>query len=110
MRKFGRAVTVYHETRRNRSVVAEGKDMLWQHLRHFVAGRLSRRRYLWLHLTVGLLFSLALVFVFSRIVRDVSSGGALTRFDTSFGLALAEDRRSLPALRAGHGLHAAGRL
>lgn len=73
--------------------------MLWQHLRQFVASRLSRRRYLGLHLTVGLLLSLALVFAFSRIARDVSGGGALTRFDNTFGLALAENRRALPALR-----------
>ena len=73
--------------------------MVWEHLHEKVAARLSRRRYLGLHLTLGLLFSLALVFAFSVLGHHANGQGALSRFDTAFGLWLADHRRGEMLLR-----------
>jgi undecaprenyl-diphosphatase len=72
--------------------------MRWQRWREFL-GRLSRRQYLAVHLLVGLLLSVLLVFVFAQIARRVSGDDPLTQFDTALGLRLAELRREAPALR-----------
>src|SRR5215472_11619080 len=66
--------------------------MLWQR-------PLSRRRYVGLHLTIGLLLSLALALVFSVVGRHANDNSALSDFDTSFGLSLAGSRQQAPALR-----------
>ena len=73
--------------------------MGWGHLHRFVRGGVSRRRYLGLHLTVGLLLSLGLVFAFSILGRHANGRGALSHFDTSFGLWLADRRSGEPLAR-----------
>ena len=73
--------------------------MGWQHVRHFLSRRVSRKEYLGLHLTVGLVLSLLLAVCFGLVARQVDHGGALTEFDTTLGQRLAEHRAAAPVLR-----------
>jgi undecaprenyl-diphosphatase len=73
--------------------------MTWQRLRGFIARRLSPEEYLGLHLTVGLLLSLALLFLFAAVARSVEADRHLTQFDRTLGLALQKDRQENPWTR-----------
>jgi undecaprenyl-diphosphatase len=72
--------------------------MRWLQWRTFL-GRLSRRQYVGVHLAVGLLLSLLLVFAFAQVARRANTDSPLTQFDTTVGLRLAEVRQEAPALR-----------
>jgi membrane protein DedA with SNARE-associated domain/membrane-associated phospholipid phosphatase len=54
----------------------------------FITARFARGEYLGLHLTVGLLVSLAALWLFGGVTEDVIHNDPLTRFDVSFGAAL----------------------
>ncbi len=73
--------------------------MGWQHVRQFLSRRLSRKEYLGLHLTAGLLLSVLLAVAFGMVARQVDRGGALTEFDATLGRRLAEHRGLAPVLR-----------
>lgn len=68
--------------------VVESPRMEHVHERHpraweFIAARFARGEYLGLHLTVGLLVSLAALWIFGAITEDVVSGDPLTQFDVT---------------------------
>lgn len=93
-------VTLYLLTRwfgANRERVAGGVAARWSHVlesprlervhqRHpraweFIAARFARGEYLGLHLTLGLVISLAALWIFGAITEDVVTGDPLTQFD-----------------------------
>jgi membrane-associated phospholipid phosphatase len=73
--------------------------MVWIHMRGFVARRLSRDEYLGLHLTVGLVLSLALLGLFILIANSFQGEERLAQFDEVIARRLSEDRQESPGLR-----------
>jgi undecaprenyl-diphosphatase len=73
--------------------------MVWIHVRGFMARRLSRDEYLGLHLTVGLILSLALLGLFLLIAQSFHGEQGLAQFDTPIARRLSEHREESPTLR-----------
>src|SRR5262249_44139867 len=70
----------------------------------FLGRRFSRDEYLGLHLTMGMLLSLALLGFFGVVAHNVIGDTRLTEFDTAVGLWLEEHRQAHPLLRTAFGL------
>jgi undecaprenyl-diphosphatase len=65
-----------------------------------MARRLAPEEYLGLHLTIGLLFCLSLLGIFSLIAHGVEDGAGLTRWDEEVDLGLHEFRETHPGVRS----------
>src|SRR5438309_12010811 len=65
----------------------------------FLRRRFSAEEYLGLHLTVGLLLSLALLGLFAGVGHFAIGHGRVVRFDEELGLSLAEHRGAHPWVR-----------
>ena len=65
----------------------------------FLRRRLSTDEYLGLHLTVGMLVSLAMLGLFAVIARSATSGSGPTTIDLRIGLALRDHRLEHPAIK-----------
>ena len=63
--------------------------MVWRSAREFLAGHLSRKEYLGLHLAVGLLLSVVMALAFALVARQVDTSGALTEVTVRAGATLA---------------------
>jgi membrane-associated phospholipid phosphatase len=69
-----------------------------QGVRAFIGRRLSRGEYLGLHLTLGLLFSLAALGIFGVVARYVLGENAVTEFDHTVAERVRQDAYASPAM------------
>src|SRR5204863_6877303 len=70
----------------------------------FLGRRISKDQYLGLHLTLGMILSLAMLGLFAVIGHNVIGDTELTQFDTRIGLRLQAHRLASPVVRALFGM------